>query len=55
MEDSLSKMIEGFIINDFKCEACNQKVDVFKRNLIAETPNVLIVHLERIIFNFDTF
>jgi len=23
MEDSLSKMIEGFIINDFKCEACN--------------------------------
>lgn len=23
--------------------------------MIAETPNVLIVHLERIIFNFDTF
>jgi ubiquitin carboxyl-terminal hydrolase 34 len=30
-------------------------VDVFKRNLIAETPNVLIVHLQRIVFNFDTF
>lgn len=45
MEDSLSKMIEGTIINDYKCEACNQKADVFKRSLIAEMPNVLIVHL----------
>lgn len=26
-----------------------------KRTLIAETPNVLIVHLQRIVFNFDTF
>ena len=55
MEDSLGKMIEGSIINDYKCESCNQKVDVFKRSLIAETPNVLIVHLQRIVFNFDTF
>ena len=48
-------MIESSIINDFKCENCNQKVDVEKRQLIAEPPNVLIVHLQRIIFNFDTF
>ena len=34
---------------------CNKKVDVSKRTLIAETPNVLIVHLQRIVFNFDTF
>jgi len=26
-----------------------------KRTLIAETPNVLILHLQRIVFNFDTF
>lgn len=26
-----------------------------KRTLVAETPNVLIVHLQRIVFNFDTF
>lgn len=55
IEDSMHKLIEGSIINDFQCEACNQRVDVFKRNLIAETPNVLIVHLQRIVFNFDTF
>lgn len=55
VEDSLAKMIEGSIINDYMCEACNQKVDVFKRNLIADMPNVLILHLQRMVFNFDTF
>eukprot|EP00349_Pseudokeronopsis_sp_Brazil_P001102 CAMPEP_0202964448 /NCGR_PEP_ID=MMETSP1396-20130829/8531_1 /ASSEMBLY_ACC=CAM_ASM_000872 /TAXON_ID= /ORGANISM="Pseudokeronopsis sp., Strain Brazil" /LENGTH=225 /DNA_ID=CAMNT_0049686561 /DNA_START=316 /DNA_END=993 /DNA_ORIENTATION=+ len=48
-------MTEGQIINDYHCEACNQKVDLFKRNLVADTPNVLIIHLQRIVFNFDTF
>ncbi len=48
-------MIESSIINDFKCENCQKKVDVEKRQLIAEPPNVLIVHLQRIQFNFDTF
>ena len=48
-------MIESSIINDFKCENCQQKVDVEKRQLIADPPNVLIVNLQRIIFNFDTF
>ena len=48
-------MIESIIINDYKCENCNQKVDVEKRQLIAEPPNVLIINLQRIIFNFDTF
>ncbi|CDW89068.1 ubiquitin carboxyl-terminal hydrolase family protein [Stylonychia lemnae] len=55
LEQSLQKLIEGSIINDYRCDSCNQKVDVFKRQLIAETPNVLIVHLQRLVFNFDTF
>ena len=55
VEESLAKMIEGGLINDYFCETCQKKVDVYKRSLIAETPNVLIVHLQRIIFNFDTF
>ena len=53
--DSLKKMIESSIINDFKCENCQKRVDVEKRQLIAEPPNILIVHLQRIQFNFDTF
>lgn len=48
-------MIEGGVINDYKCDKCDQKVDVVKRSLIAETPNVLFIHLQRIVFNFDTF
>lgn len=54
MQDSLQKMIEGETINDYTCEGCNKKVDISKRTLISQTPNVLIVHLQRIIFNFDT-
>jgi len=55
MEQSLAKMIEGEVINDYMCEGCNKKVDISRRTLISQTPNVLIVHLQRIIFNFDTF
>ena len=55
MHESLQKMIEGEVINDYQCEGCNKKVDVSKRTLISSTPNVLIVHLQRILFNFDTF
>lgn len=43
------------MISDYNCESCNRKVELSKRTLISETPNVLIVHLQRIIFNFDTF
>lgn len=43
--DSLAKQVEGEVINDYQCDGCNKKVDVSKRVLIAETPNVLILHL----------
>lgn len=43
------------MISGYECSGCKKKVDVSKRTLIAETPNVLIVHLQRIVFNFDTF
>jgi len=55
MHDSLQKMLEGETISDFQCDGCQKKVDIKKRTLISSTPNVLIVHLQRIIFNFDTF
>jgi len=55
MEESLKKMIEGETISDYLCDGCNKKVDISRRTLISQTPNVLIVHLQRIIFNFDTF
>lgn len=55
IEESLQKQVEGEIINDYQCDGCGRKVDLSKRTLITTTPNVLIVHLQRICFNFDTF
>ena len=37
------------------CEKCDKRVDITKRNLIESVPNILIIHLQRIVFNFDTF
>jgi len=51
----LQKQIEGEVINDYNCDGCNKKVDISKRTLLSETPNVLIVHLQRITFNMETF
>lgn len=55
LDESLRKMIESTVISDFKCSNCKQKVDIERRQLIAEPPNVLIVNLQRIVFNFDTY
>jgi ubiquitin carboxyl-terminal hydrolase 34 len=53
--DSLQKLVEGEVINDYNCENCKKKVDISRRTLISQAPNVLIVHLQRILFNFETF
>jgi ubiquitin carboxyl-terminal hydrolase 34 len=53
--ESLQKQIEGEVISDYECSGCKKKVDIHKRTLIAETPNILIIHLQRILFDFNTF
>ena len=53
--ESLDKLLEGEEITDFTCDGCNQKVTIHKRSLVSHCPNVLIVHLQRFAFNFDTF
>jgi uncharacterized UBP type Zn finger protein len=53
--ESLEKYVSGDMISDYYCETCEKKVDVIKTNCISALPNVLIVHLQRIIFNFDTY
>lgn len=50
---SLQQFIAGETISDYKCEGCNQKVDIKKRVCLHELPNVLVVHLQRIIFDLD--
>jgi ubiquitin carboxyl-terminal hydrolase 34 len=53
--DSLQTLITGEVISDYHCDGCDKKVDITKRSLISQTPNVLIVHLQRLLFDFDTF
>ncbi len=53
--DGLRKVILGEIINDYKCEECNQKVDIVRKTAIEQLPNMLIVHLQRLYFDMDTF
>lgn len=48
-------MINGETINDFYCDACNKKVDLTKKAVLKRLPNTLIVHLNRIIFDMETF
>jgi len=53
LKDSLDKYVSQEKIEDFKCDNCKKSVTVTKKNSIAELPNVLIVHLQRILFDYD--
>jgi ubiquitin carboxyl-terminal hydrolase 34 len=53
VNDSLEKFNSPERIDDFKCETCNKKVQITKKNSLAELPNVLIIHLQRIFFNYE--
>ncbi|KRW99755.1 Armadillo-type fold [Pseudocohnilembus persalinus] len=50
---SMEKFIQGEVINDYNCSACEKKVDIKKRCCLSSLPNVLIMHLQRIIFDLD--
>ena len=52
--ESLQKQLEGEIIQEYKCEACQQKVDLQRQQIYGKQPNVLILHLQRIQFDYTT-
>jgi len=54
LHESLTKFVAGDTIQDYYCEQCKKKVDVVKRTSVSELPNVLIIHLQRIVYNYDT-
>ena len=53
IHDSLEKFITGEVIDDYFCDNCKKKVSTTKRTCIAQPPNVMIVHLQRIIFDWE--
>jgi len=52
--DSLDRFIAESTVSDYKCSKCQNRVDATKRTIISTLPNVLIIHLQRFSFNFDT-
>lgn len=52
--DSLEKYISPEKIDEYHCETCNKKVTITKRNVLSDLPNVLIIHLQRIFYNYET-
>jgi uncharacterized UBP type Zn finger protein len=46
-------MVAGEVIQGYKCSSCNQTVDIEKKWALKKLPNFLIVHLNRIVFDFD--
>ena len=55
LHESFQKLIAGDTISDYQCEKCVKKVDITRRTVLSDLPNILIIHLQRIIFNFDTY
>lgn len=54
LHSSLKELTNGEIINDFRCESCNKKVDVEKKMSVKKLPNTLIVNLQRLDFDMET-
>ena len=51
--DSFEKLITPERIDEVNCETCKKKVTKTKRTLLGSLPNVLIVHLQRLSYNYE--
>ena len=54
INESLNKFISQETISDFMCDNCKNKCDVTKQCFLKELPNVLVIHLQKIIFDMET-
>jgi uncharacterized UBP type Zn finger protein len=55
LSESFNRFILGEMISDYMCDFCKQKADVSKKTRISKSPHILIIHLQRIEMNFETF
>ena len=53
--ECLEKFIVEEKIEDYHCEKCDKKITNIKNVLIDKIPNILIIHLQRIAFSYETF
>ena len=55
LTQSFNRYILGELISDYSCDFCKQKADVSKKTRVSKVPHNLIIHLQRIDLNFETF
>ena len=55
LKDCLNKYIGEENIEDYKCDKCKNKITHVKNTLLEYLPNILIIHLQRNKFNYETF
>ena len=54
LQDAFERFVADSVVSGYFCSECKKAVDAIKRTLLSTLPNVLIVHLQRFSFNFDT-
>lgn len=55
LNESLEGFVSGNIISDYNCENCKKKVDITRRDSFLDLSNIVIIHLKRFKWNYDTF
>lgn len=53
--DAFTQFVSGETIADYRCDACDKLVEIDIRVGLVDLPQILIVHLKRIVFDFDKF
>ena len=53
LNDSLDKYINEEYIDGYNCEGCKKNCRISKRNILTSLPNVMIIHLQRIFYNWE--
>ena len=53
MLESLNRFIEKESISEFYCEECGGRGEMIKETHLHTLPNILIVHLQRIVFDLE--
>eukprot|EP00753_Platysulcus_tardus_P013086 PLAT3614.2.p1 GENE.PLAT3614.2~~PLAT3614.2.p1 ORF type:complete len:1715 (-),score=1014.72 PLAT3614.2:126-5015(-) len=55
LQESLEAYVDSDVLDDYRCSSCEAKVETHKRVCLETLPNVLIMHLKRFEFNFESF
>jgi len=55
IHDGLKRLTTGEVIEGFRCDGCNQTVNIERKTVLHKLPNMLFIHLQRIVFDMDTF